>query len=156
MSERTHVFDHPVKLYVYRRLTPPAFITFPGSSTSLCRVVAYKRPIRRSANLATGIRSGLSSDRRSREMLPGHSVYLIGHREPLQKGHSECSYSQWRCHSLFIFLQFDVCLTLGETELAARLRWKEDVRTWNSRPFLGPHKRVQGVDTYGPATVAYE
>ncbi|KAJ7117906.1 hypothetical protein C8R43DRAFT_1091104 [Mycena crocata] len=34
---------------------------------------------------------------------------------------------------------FWVCLALGETELTARLRWKED-----------------GVDTYGPATVAYE
>ncbi|KAJ7641482.1 hypothetical protein FB45DRAFT_900316 [Roridomyces roridus] len=36
-------------------------------------------------------------------------------------------------------ITFDVCLALGETELTARLRWKED-----------------DVDTYGEATVAYE
>ncbi|KAJ7471922.1 hypothetical protein FB451DRAFT_311117 [Mycena latifolia] len=36
-------------------------------------------------------------------------------------------------------VQFDVCLGLGETEITARLRWKE-----------------KGVDVYGPATIAYD
>ncbi|KAJ7736712.1 hypothetical protein DFH07DRAFT_966707 [Mycena maculata] len=36
-------------------------------------------------------------------------------------------------------IAFFVCISLGKTELAARLRWKED-----------------GINTYGPATVAYE
>jgi len=36
-------------------------------------------------------------------------------------------------------VNFEVCLALGETELTARLRWKED-----------------DVDTYGEAEVAYE
>ncbi|KAJ7675459.1 hypothetical protein B0H17DRAFT_1182845 [Mycena rosella] len=36
-------------------------------------------------------------------------------------------------------VEFEVCLRLGETEISARMRWKEN-----------------GVDVYGPATIAYE
>ncbi|KAJ7021476.1 hypothetical protein C8F04DRAFT_267971 [Mycena alexandri] len=104
MEERTFDFEHSVKLYVYRRSTPPAFATFPG-----------------------------------RAMLqPGFEV-ICQVTGDLEKCYQATELSVSETNRRYKRVCFEVCLTLGETELAARLRWKED-----------------GVETYGLATLAYE
>ncbi|KAJ6491574.1 hypothetical protein DFH09DRAFT_1338454 [Mycena vulgaris] len=104
MSERTSGFEHPVKLYVYRRSTPPPFITFPGKAT----------------------------------LQPGFEIIceITGN---LEKCYEATPFTVSDTGARYKMVAFQVCLALGETELTARLRWKED-----------------DVDIYGPATIAYE
>jgi hypothetical protein len=52
--------------------------------------------------------------------------------------------------------KFDICIALGETEITARMCWKENVSFHSPiqiQPFL---ITIQGVIKYGPATIAYE
>ncbi|KAJ6491572.1 hypothetical protein DFH09DRAFT_1377208 [Mycena vulgaris] len=98
-------FDYEETVYAYRRLTPPAFLKFPGKQTvipgfdSLCTVKANLAKCYRATRSKTSPVTGIK----------------------------------------FKVIEFDVCLGLGETEITARLRWKEN-----------------GVDVYGPATIAYD
>ncbi|KAJ7640457.1 hypothetical protein DFH06DRAFT_1334809 [Mycena polygramma] len=104
IDEQTSDFAHPVSIYVYRRSTPPPFITFAGRKS----------------------------------LQPGFEVIctVTGNLErsyqaaPLLISNTGRRYKR---------VAFEVCLALGETELTARLRWKED-----------------DVDTYGEAEIAYE
>ncbi|KAJ7485160.1 hypothetical protein B0H11DRAFT_1152421 [Mycena galericulata] len=104
MKEGITSFEYSLSLYVYRRSTPPTFITFPGRKT----------------------------------LQPGFEVVcqVTGN---LEKCYDATPFVLSDTGVRYKTVSFEVCLALGETELAARLRWKED-----------------GVDTYGQATVAYE
>ncbi|KAJ7153012.1 hypothetical protein C8R46DRAFT_1121030 [Mycena filopes] len=104
MEEGRSDFEHSVKIYVYRRSTPPAFITFPGRQS----------------------------------LQPGFEV-ICQVTADLEQCYEATEFSESETGRRYKRVCFEVCLALGETELAARLRWKED-----------------GEEVYGPATVAYE
>ncbi|KII84793.1 hypothetical protein PLICRDRAFT_701534 [Plicaturopsis crispa FD-325 SS-3] len=97
--------NHPVDIYVYRRATPPAFITFPG-----------KKVFQPGFEVICTVRGNLEKCYRASEQ---RKSPLTG--EKYRK------------------VNFDVCISLGETEISARLRWIEN-----------------GKAVYGPATVAYD
>ncbi|KAJ7280218.1 hypothetical protein C8J57DRAFT_1058266 [Mycena rebaudengoi] len=106
MSNDKQDFNHTVAIYVYRRASPPNFLTFPGRSTlqpgfeKICSVVGDLENCYHATRFSTS---------------PDGVKYKK--------------------------VKFEVCLYLGETEITARLRWKENVG--NS-------------DVYGPATIAYD
>ncbi|KAJ7471925.1 hypothetical protein FB451DRAFT_311192 [Mycena latifolia] len=106
MSDRTYDFEHSVKLYVYRRSTPPTFITFPNKKA----------------------------------LQPGFEV-VCNITGDLEKCYQATPFITSETGQLYKKVAFQVCIALGETELSARLRWKED--------------GLEGY-VYGPATVAYE
>jgi len=97
-------FIGKVEVYVYRRASPPSFITFPGKATMQ---PGFERICAVEADLEKCFRAAPT------ETSPDGKLYRT--------------------------INFEVCISLGETEISARMRWKED-----------------DVDVYGPAKIAYD
>ncbi|KAJ6515203.1 hypothetical protein C8R47DRAFT_1001423 [Mycena vitilis] len=104
MDEQTSDFAYSVSIYVYRRSTPPRFITFAG-----------RKSLQPGFEVICTVTANLERSYQAAPFL----ISITGRR--------------------YKRVAFEVCLALGETELKARCRWKED-----------------DVDTYGEAEIAYE